>query len=173
MFVRRLTGQHHFYRMLTKREWDDPLAGTAAARMGGRFNRPGQNAIYLSRYEHMAKEELRPSRRDTLPIFARRASIVVCDLKVCDMTKDYGTSREWRPDRPESVRFAESQWLREYLLERRTPKTWLVADTARKLGADGILYPTKMGAQQTRLVVFDPKMLPPGTISWHYLVAYT
>lgn len=168
MFIRTLTGKHFFYRMLTKREWENPLAGTAAAKMGGRFNRPGQRAIYMSSGERMAQDQLRPGR-DGLFIKARKVSIVVCDLKICDLTGNYGVSREWRPERPQHVRREESEWLREYLLQRRTPKSWLVGDAARALGADGILYSTKMGARQLRLVVFDPATLPEGTIKWSYV----
>ena len=36
------------YRMLTPRWSFQPVSGAGAARQGGRFNRPGEHALYLS-----------------------------------------------------------------------------------------------------------------------------
>jgi RES domain-containing protein len=48
-----------FYRCLTPRWAHAPTSGAGAARNGGRFNRPGSEAVYLARHPLTALEEYR------------------------------------------------------------------------------------------------------------------
>src|SRR5690606_36596376 len=46
-----------YYRVITRVSAGTPLSGAGAARQGGRFNRPGQVALYLSTDEATALAE--------------------------------------------------------------------------------------------------------------------
>jgi len=57
VIVRPLHPAETFYRFITPRWAHTPTSGAGAARFGGRFNRPGIKALYLSRHVETAAAE--------------------------------------------------------------------------------------------------------------------
>jgi RES domain-containing protein len=67
MKIVRLGPDEVFHRFLTPKWAFVPLSGVGAAIDGGRFNRPGVEALYLSRTAQTALEEYRQGASITPP----------------------------------------------------------------------------------------------------------
>lgn len=109
-----------------------PVSGDGAARHGGRFNRLGQPALYLSvRYETAVLEASQGFRHKMQPLTIVQYD-VDCD-DIVDLT-DPAERRAWNAP----PRLLGSAWL---ALARAgaTAPTWELAERMRKSGAAGIL----------------------------------
>jgi RES domain-containing protein len=165
-----------FYRALEPNWAYLPESGAGAARMGGRFNRPGVEARYLAvsaeaaLLEYQAESELLPP--------ATVATYLVTAEAIVDFSRGYDPDR-WSPIWAE----ANCNWKGLAFLEEVEPPSWVIGDLVREAGYPGILYPSARRPEHLCLVlypdlgerfrapVFDPDgRLPRNAESWKPLI---
>jgi|GEM_PF-4505045 len=76
-----------FYRVITPAYTDKPLSGMGAARRGGRFNRPGQEALYLSKDATTALAEYKQDNPWLPP--GMICTFLIKELRVADFSRGY------------------------------------------------------------------------------------
>nr|WP_295105803.1 RES domain-containing protein [uncultured Caulobacter sp.] len=163
-----------FHRYLTPRWAYLPTSGAGAASQGGRFNRPGVEALYLSVAPQTALDEYRQDASITPP--ATLAAYQVTLSNVADLSAGYDPTvwatawSDW-----------DCAWRRIARLDGKTPPSWLLADNLVTAGVKGLLFPSLRHAGGVNLVVFlanldagdrvevhDPDhRLPRNPASWH------
>jgi RES domain-containing protein len=134
-----------FWRILSPRWAHDPLSGAGAARHGGRWNRPGAPALYLSAEVETAFAEYQQE------IGTRPGTFVayeVAGARVYDLTR--APVRE-KLDLPEAAMFAP--WKKIAFVDGGTPPSWAHADLLAR-HADGVLVPSAMREGGTNLVLW-------------------
>jgi len=154
VIVRPLHPAETFYRFITPRWSHTPTSGAGASRFGGRFNRPGIDAIYLSRHIETAAAEYRQDDPlippGTLVAYRVALSLIV------DFEAGYirGLWDELWSD-------WDCPWRKQCLYERIEPPSWLLGDLAMESGATGIVFPSTRHRGGTNLVLY-PHRLEPG-----------
>jgi RES domain-containing protein len=136
------------WRMLGVRWQLEPLSGEGAAKTGGRWNPPGQKALYLSRDHGTAISEYHQ-------MLVRPGTLVAYDIEseaIADLTKgDFwrdGNGRRFGPSA------ASCNWRRIWKIEQRTPPTWLIVSALINSGADGALVPSAQSKGGVNLVLW-------------------
>jgi RES domain-containing protein len=121
------------WRMLTVRWQAEPLSGEGAAKMGGRWNRPGTPALYLSFDHGTAIAEFHQSlvRPGTLTAYDVKAQ-PIADLTAADAAQHYGFDRAtpW------------CEWRKLWMVMGQEPPTWALADHLMAQGAAGAIVPS-------------------------------
>lgn len=84
MIVSTLGESEIFYRVHDPQWARKPLSGMGPAKRGGRFNRPGQEALYLSREPQTALAEFQQDNPWLLP--GTICSYFVTALRVADLS---------------------------------------------------------------------------------------
>jgi len=149
-----------------------PTSGAGAGEHGGRLNRVGVPALYLSLDEATAMAESRQLSALMSPGLI--VSYEVDLVPVIDFRAGY--SGAWDPLWQELY----CDWRRMWFHERVEPPSWLLGDMALETGAQGILFPslarpgginlvlfTDTLTSQDSLSVFDPHgQLPRDPSSW-------
>ncbi|WP_229205839.1 RES family NAD+ phosphorylase [Duganella sp. Leaf126] len=115
-----------------------PTSGAGAARHGGRANRPGINALYLSLELETALAEYRQ-----LDALIAPAMIVSYQLKA-DPVVDFrgGYAEGWDPIWQDFG----CDWRRMVFNDRIEPPSWVIGDLAVAAGAKGILFDSVIAA---------------------------
>ncbi|MCP1575102.1 RES family NAD+ phosphorylase [Herbaspirillum rubrisubalbicans] len=147
-------------------------SGAGAARFGGRLNRPGVAALYLSLDPGTALAEYQ-QLDDLLP-----PGLIVAYRIVIDRVVDFrgGYAAGWSPLWKDFY----CDWRRMVFHERVEPPSWVMGDAVRAAGAKGILFRstrletgcnltvfTEMLADSDQLAVYDPqRSLPVNQASW-------
>lgn len=146
----------YYYRYLTPKWAYQPLSGAGAARAGGRFNRPGVEALYLAADPETALAEYKQG--SSLP---RPATLAAYHLKladVIDLSNGYEADRwagwncDWR-------------WIAR--VEQKIPPSWHVGDEAISSGARGMLFASTHIAGGTNLVVFTANLTQEDHLAVH------
>jgi len=158
MKVVRLGPDEVFHRFLTPRWAFVPLSGVGAAIDGGRFNRPGVEALYLSRTAQTALEEYRQGASITPP--ATVAGYKVSLEKVADLSAGYDPA-SWSPAWSEW----DCNWRKVARIEMKAPPSWLLADSLIIEGFGGLLFPSLRHSGGTNLVVFNANIAGAGSLS--------
>src|SRR5271168_1375760 len=135
MKIVRLGPDEVFHRFLTPKWAFVPLSGVGAAIDGGRFNRPGVEALYLSRTAQTALEEYRQGASIIPP--ATLAAYKISLEKVADLSGGYDPT-SWSPAWAEW----DCNWRRVARIEMKTPPSWLLADSLIVDGFGGLLFPS-------------------------------
>lgn len=153
---RRLDGR--FWRVLSPRWAHDPLGGEGAARHGGRWNRPGQVALYLSTRLDTATAEYQqelPTRPGTFVAYD------VVGAALYDLT-DPGAMSALGVTSGDLA----APWKDIAFVKRRDPPGWLIAD---RLGAaaDGVLVPSVQRAGGVNLVLWRWNGHAGPTVTFH------
>jgi RES domain-containing protein len=148
------------YRVLTPRWAHQPYSGAGAAARGGRFNRPGTPALYLSLAPETALAEF--AQAATLFGPGTIAAYHLTLGHVVDFSAGY-LPTVW--DRP----WAEwsCPWKQIAMIERRDPPSWALADTVRAAGAAGLLFPSTQDLGGTNLVIYLDLLAPDDKIEVH------
>ncbi len=122
-----------FWRVLSPRWAHAPLAGGGAARHGGRYNRPGVSALYLSEQLETAVSEYQQDLGDRPGTFVAYdvEGAAVLDLTDPAVLRGVGAS-------PAEL---EAPWKRLAFIEGRDPPTWRLADLLARR-ADGVRVPS-------------------------------
>jgi RES domain-containing protein len=161
------------YRMHVPKWAVAPTSGAGAARHGGRVNRPGIEAIYLATEPETALQEYQ--QVSTLLPPGTLISYQLSIDRVIDFTGGFIAS-VWAPIWQDFY----CDWRELWFNQRIEPPSWVIGDIALSLGAKGILFPSRLKAGGTNLVlfshmleepdkfeVFDPhKSLPRSQASW-------
>lgn len=135
------------WRMLGVRWQNRPLSGEGAAKTGGRWNRPGQVALYMSRDHGTAISEFHQS-------LVRPGTLVGYDIvsdKIADLT-DYAP---WNAEFSSGAKAAFlCDWKAIWKIEAREPPTWRVAAMLIDRGAHGALVPSAQREGAVNLVLW-------------------
>jgi RES domain-containing protein len=123
-----------------------PVSGAGVARVGGRANRPGVNALYLSLELATALAEYH--QLDTLMPPALMVSYEIKADPVVDFSGGY--SNNWEPIWQDFF----CDWRRMVFQEKIEPPSWVIGDMVQASGAKGILYPSTI-AGGTNLVLYN------------------
>ena len=140
-----------FYRMHTPRWAVAPTSGAGAGKHGGRFNRPGVQALYLADTTQTAiaeyKQDLTLMPPGTLVQYeiALSATIFLSEYE----------QESWDPVWEDW----NCEW-RKLALEGIEPPSWLMGDIAIESGAKGILFPSTKEPGGRNLVVYTEQLGP-------------
>lgn len=150
MKIDSLSGEP-FFRMHTPRWAVTPTSGAGAAKHGGRFNRPGVPALYLSGDTETAiaeyKQDLALMPPGTLVQYELSLSAAV-------FFNQYERER-WDPVWEDW----NCEW-RALALNGVEPPSWLLGDLAIESGAKGILFPSTRQVGGLNLVVHTDQLGP-------------
>ena len=137
-----------------------PLSGAGAASAGGRFNRPGVEALYLSAEPETALAEYRQG--SSLPNPATLAAYQIQLTDVIDLSAGYKPA-QW------SAQWAEwnCDWRWISRVNQKVPPSWKLGDETIRSGARGLLFPATHLNGGTNLVVFGANLTKDDRIAVH------
>ena len=139
------------YRMHSPRWAVAPTSGAGAALQGGRANRRGVPALYLSLDTATAISEYQQTSSLLPP--GTLISYSVRLGRVVDFRNGY-TSQDWDPLWEDFV----CDWRELWFNQRVEPPSWNAADEAIAAGAQGILFRSQVAPPGMNLVVFTETM---------------
>ena len=156
-----------------KPEWAyAPLSGAGAAKVGGRFNRQGIEALYLSLDRLTALDEYQQCSSLLPPCTLCQYTLGISGLVDLRALTDDG---QWDADWHNWT----ADWREQRFNQGITPITWMLGDLAMEQGYKGIIFPSMVRAGGTNLViykdmlepedkldVFDDGLLPDDRASW-------
>lgn len=160
MIPRDLGDEEVWYRVIAPRWSHAPTSGAGAAVKGGRFNRPGLEALYLSQTEQTALEEYRQYARLLPP--GTLATYLVSRLRVVDFSAGYEAGT-WDPLWADYA----CNWRQLALDQGVEPASWVLGDLALDADAAGIVFPSTVCPGGTNLVLFHSSALPPEALRVH------
>jgi RES domain-containing protein len=149
-----------------------PTSGAGAGKYGGRANRPGVNAIYLSLDLETALAEYRQT--DALLEPALMVSYRISVGPVVDFRDGFASGWDalWQD--------FYCDWRRMYFNEEIEPPSWVIGDQVLAAGAKGIIFRSILSggtnlvlftdalAADDKLIAHDPcHALPRNQDSWH------
>lgn len=140
-------GDAAFYRVITPEYAGKPRSGMGAARRGGRFNRPGQEALYLSSDEATALAEYKQDNPWLPP--GTICTFFLNALRVADFGAGFDP-KCWPPLWADF----DVDWRAEWFDKSNEPPTWYMADDVVAGGLDGILFPSQANPGGTNLVIY-------------------
>ncbi len=142
------------YRMHTPKWAVAPTSGAGAAKHGGRLNRPGIPALYLSLDSATAVKEYQ--QVSTLLSPGTLVSYRVSASPVVDCREGFESPR-WSP----RWQAFDCDWRQLWFSERLEPPSWVLADEAIAAGAKGILFHSRLSPGGLNLVLY-PQVLAAG-----------
>lgn len=160
MILRDLGEAEALYRIITPRWSHAPTSGAGAALKGGRFNRPGLEALYLSQSVDTAVEEYRQHARLLPP--GTIVTFLVSRLRVVDFSAGY-VAGAWDPAWAEYG----CNWRQMAFEHHVEPPCWVLGDLALDAGADGIVFPSLVHEGGTNLVLFNASAIPAESLRVH------
>lgn len=135
------------YRIHTPRWATAPTSGAGAAAHGGRANRPGIAALYLSLDSETAIREYQ--QLSSLMPPGTLVSYTVRVDPVVDFRAGYETAR-W----PALWEEFQCDWRDLWFNQRVEPPSWVLGDETLAAGAKGILFGSTLSPAGVNLVVF-------------------
>lgn len=160
MRITRVGPDEVFHRYLTPKWAFLPTSGAGAAIDGGRFNRPGVEALYLSLSAQTALEEYRQGASITPP--ATLAAYKITLAEVADLSQGFDPHiwdnawKEW-----------DCAWREIARIDNKIPPSWKLADLVIPAGLRGILFPSLRHAGGTNLVVFPANFVESDKVAVH------
>ncbi|MBU2147734.1 MAG: RES family NAD+ phosphorylase [Alphaproteobacteria bacterium] len=148
------------HRYLTPKWAFLPTSGAGAAVDGGRFNRPGVEALNLSRSAQTALEEYRQGASIVPPATLAAYKITLAD--VADLSQGFdpnvwdGSWQQW-----------DCPWRQIARIDKRIPPSWKLADVVITAGLRGILFPSLRHAGGTNLVIFPANLVDGDQVEVH------
>lgn len=149
-----------FHRFLTPKWAFVPTSGAGAAAEGGRFNRPGVEALYLARTPETAFEEYKQGASILPP--ATLAAYTVTAEQVVDFSHGFDPGI-WSP---EWARW-DCLWKQIARIRRRVPPSWKLADAVITAGHRGILFPSTRAPGGTNLVLYPANLAGTDSVAVH------
>jgi len=136
------------------------LSGVGAATDGGRFNRSGVEALYLSRAAPTAFEEYRQGASIAPP--ATLTGYKVTLDSVVDLSSGYEAAL-WSPE------WADwgCNWRKIARIDKDIPPSWLLSDAVIEAGHRGILFPSLQHPGGTNLVIFNANLTTSDKLEVH------
>jgi len=128
----------------------DPVSGAGAARFGGRLNRPGVPALYLSLETATALAEY----QQLAPLLP--PGVIVAYQVRLEKVVDFrdGIGPGWSP----IWRSFYCDWRRLLFQDTTEPPSWAIGDAAMTSGASAILFRSALTSAGCNLVVFTEKL---------------
>lgn len=139
-----------FCRMNTPRWAFTPTSGAGAARQGGRLNRAGVEALYLSRETDTAVAEFRQTSTIMPP--GMLVSYLVSAARVVDFSAGFHVG--WDP----LWQDFDCNWRKLVFNDKVEPPTWVLSDMVMAAGCQGVLFPSLARPGGTNVVIY-PAML--------------
>ena len=136
------------YRMHTPKWATAPASGAGAAAYGGRANRPGVQALYLTLEAETAVREYQQVSPLLPP--GTLVSYTVSAQAVVDFRRGYD-SAIWSPLWEEFY----CDWRELWFNQRVETPSWVLADEARAAGAKGILFGSRIAPGGINLVLYS------------------
>src|SRR5690606_35215394 len=124
-----------------------PKSGAGAARHGGRFNRPGQEALYLSTSGPVALAEYQQDNPWLAP--GTICTFFVSQMRVADLSAGFDPA-SWPPLWADY----DVDWRAEWFSKKVEPPTWYMADDVVAAKLEGILFPSQALPGGTNLVLY-------------------
>ena len=155
------------YRMHTPRWAVTPMSGAGAGAHGGRANRPGTDALYLSLDIETAVLEYQQASPLMPP--GTLVSYTVELTKTVNFSNGYQSSA-WEPLWEDFY----CDWRELWFNQRVEPPSWVLADQALGQGAKGIWFRSRL-TKGTNLVVYTRQLIigaVPGTSGHDHLQAH-
>lgn len=140
-----------WYRVIVPRYAGMPRSGMGAAREGGRFNRPEQEALYLSLDEATALAEYKQDNPWLPP--GTVCTFFVDQLRVADLRVGFDPDT-WDPIWADF----EVDWRKEHFDRHVEPPTWYMADDVLAAGLDGVLFPSQAHVGGVNLVIYNSSL---------------
>lgn len=145
------------FRAHTPQWANRPNSGAGAAAKGGRFNREGIEALYLSLDELTALREYQQTSPFLPPCTMCSYTAELCDLVDLRQLR-HGEPwdelwHDWRED-----------WRQLKFELHIEPPTWVLADLVRAEGHTGILFPTQENDGGTNVVVYIDRLKDGNTL---------
>ncbi|MGZ8363202.1 MAG: RES family NAD+ phosphorylase [Caulobacteraceae bacterium] len=138
--------QGRYWRVLSPKWAHDPLSGSGAARNGGRWNRRGVPALYMSEHLETAIAEYQQELGVRPGTFV--AYEVTCG-QIIDLT-DPAIMEELELSPGDMVQ----PWRRRLLIDGKPPRTWALADDLSMI-AQGALVPSAIQPGARNLVLWN------------------
>jgi RES domain-containing protein len=139
------------YRAVPPRWSSQPVSGVGAALKGGRFNREGIEALYLSLQDVTALREYQQTSPFLPPctICSYTATLRnLVDLRQLHHGPPWDDLwHDWRED-----------WRHLKFNLHIEPPTWVLSDLVRSQGHTGILFPSLTQQDGTNLIVFTDRL---------------
>lgn len=135
-----------------------PASGAGAGKHGGRANRPGVNALYLSLELETALAEYK--QMDALLQPALMASYQLHVESVVDFRE--GFSSEWEPLWQDFF----CDWRKMHFYEGIEPPSWVLGDKVIAAGAKGILFKSTITGG-TNIVLYNDALTSVDAITVH------
>lgn len=142
-----------WYRVIVPAFARMPSSGMGAARQGGRFNRPGQEALYLSLETETALAEYQQSNPWLPP--GTLCTFFVEGLRVADLSAGFD-AKYW----PSLWADYALDWRAEWFDKASEPPTWYMADDVVAAGLDGIIFPSQARSGGINLVIYASSLRP-------------
>lgn len=139
------------YRMHTPRWASTPLSGEGAAIHGGRANRPGISALYLSLELETAVKEYQ-QLSPLLPPGTLVAYEVTVE-PIVDFRGGYA-AQSWSP----LWELFLGDWRAQWFDQRIEPPSWVLGDEAIEQGAKGILFESSVVPGGHNLVLYTAEL---------------
>lgn len=137
------------WRMLSVRWQTEPLSGLGSAKMGGRWNRVGQAALYLSCDHSTAIAEFHQN-------LVRPGTLVAYDIKSNAIANLTDPDFFWEYlDTSDAAETLYCEWRKIWRVENRVPPTWPLVDALRTAGAAGALVPSAQQRGGVNLVLWN------------------
>lgn len=151
-----------FYRFHTPRWSSRPLSGEGAAKQGGRFNRPGVAALYLSSDVATAQAEYQQESRLMPPAVVVTYEVTLAN--VADLSGGYRADA-WGPEWEDW----NCDWRALAFSDGIEPPSWVLGDMSLAAGARGILFASLKRAVPGawNLVVFTVAIAAGDTVLVH------
>jgi RES domain-containing protein len=124
-----------FHRYLTPKWAFVPTSGAGAAIEGGRFNRPGVEALYLARTPDTAIEEYKQGATIAPP--ATLVAYKVTAVQIVDFSGGFDPA-VWAPEWADW----NCAWKKIARIDKKIPPSWKLGDAVIKAGYRGILFPS-------------------------------
>lgn len=156
----RLGPDEIFHRYLTPKWAFVPTSGAGAAAEGGRFNRPGAQALYLARSPDTALEELKQGATIVSP--ATLAAYKVTAAEVVDFSTGFDPA-VWAPEWADW----DCAWKRIARIDRKTPASWKLADAVIAAGHRGLMFPSTRHAGGVNLVIYPHNLAAGDSVRVH------
>jgi len=149
-----------YFRIIVPHYAMMPKSGMGAATQGGRYNRQGQEALYLSLDAPTAMAEYQQDNPFMSP--GTICTFFVEGLVVADISAGYDP-KQWPP------LWADYQvdWRALRFGSKIEPPTWFMGDDVINAGLAGILFPSQARLGGTNLVIFNSSGLPDEHLQVH------
>ena len=124
------------------------------------FNRPGVEALYLSRAPQTALEEYHQDTSITPP--ATLAAYRITLTEVADLSRGFDPEiwdDEWAQ--------WDCAWREIARIDKKAPPSWKLADRIITAGMRGLLFPSLRHAGGTNLVIFPANLLDGDRVDVH------